>query len=151
MPSIIPVANQTLPFQPTHCCEPQRHTLISGRQLQGSCLCLNCVASLCNSGNEFTLSVASIMFTQFWEQPAGRGAWQHSLMLVNAPAPLHLSLTFITPATQKSTPLPLGAGNVWMYSNLRCVNPNSLFKRAGFLGGSPLSSPEAKELMPVFQ
>ena len=121
------------------------------RQLHWSRLCLNCVASLCNSGNEFTLSVASIMFTRFWEQPAGRGAWQHSLMLVNAPAPLHLTLTFITPATQKSIPLPLGAGNVWMFSNLRCVNPSSLFKRAGFLGGSPLSSPEAEELMPVFQ
>lgn len=45
-------------------------------------MCLNCVASLQNSGNEFTLSVTSIVFTRFQEQLARRRAarWLQSFV-----------------------------------------------------------------------
>lgn len=53
------------------------HIHFRRKQLQGSLaalhlyfMCLNCVASLHNSGNEFTLSVTSIVFTRFQGQPA---------------------------------------------------------------------------------
>lgn len=44
-------------------------------------MCLNCVAALHNSGNEFTLSVTHIVFTRFPWQPAWCQARQELLAL----------------------------------------------------------------------
>lgn len=93
------------------------------RQLQGCGMCLNCVASPYNSGNEFTLSVTSIVFTRFREPPArcgvhrsGRGLCTREALhtLTNVPAPLSLTLAFITPVTWESMPHPSCAGSLWM-------------------------------------
>lgn len=112
------------PFSPARCCEPQWHTFVSG---SGSCRGAACVWTV---WPPYIIQEMSLLY--LWQASCSHGLGSSrqgvglcssspgmcthhaSLTLAKAPAPVHLTVTFITPATWESMPHPLGAGNVWM-------------------------------------
>lgn len=163
MPSVIRVGDQTLALSAQRIAASHSDThSFPVEAAVGSRLCLNCVASLSNSGNEFTLSLTSIVFTRFQEQPAGCGAFREWPWDVDPPCCPYLTNAqphstwpwlYHTCHLKKDASIPC-VWKFWMYSNLRLVNnrflDRALLKTAGSLGCSPLSSSEAEELMPIF-